>query len=152
MSTLRARKLRNTLTPCEVILWAHLKRLRANGLHFRRQAPFKGYYLDFVCFSRRLVIEVDGGSHANEDAAEWYLVRDGALERAGFQVLRFGNGAVRNQMDWVMDAVLGALADRPVVRESRAASRADAWSNCPTLTASPSVPPHEGEGGARSPT
>jgi very-short-patch-repair endonuclease len=40
-----------------------LKRLRERGFHFRRQRPFRAYYLDFVCFDRRLVVEVDGGQH-----------------------------------------------------------------------------------------
>jgi very-short-patch-repair endonuclease len=60
----RAREMRKALTPPEARLWAGLKRLRAEGFHFRRQAPFRGYFLDFVCHGRRLVIEVDGRSHA----------------------------------------------------------------------------------------
>jgi very-short-patch-repair endonuclease len=119
MSTLRARKLRNNLTPCEVILWARLKRLRNQGFHFRRQAPFKGYYLDFVCFIRRLVVEVDGASHATDERAEWDRVRDGVLERAGFQVLRFSNSAVRENTDWVGEMIISNLEARPAVRESR---------------------------------
>ena len=54
----RARQLRNNMTEPEVILWSRLKRLRAEGFHIRRQAPFRGYYLDFVCFERRVAIEV----------------------------------------------------------------------------------------------
>lgn len=50
--TARARKLRNKMTEPEVWLWARLKRLHADGYHFRRQRPFKGYYLDFVCIDR----------------------------------------------------------------------------------------------------
>jgi very-short-patch-repair endonuclease len=44
-------------------MWSFLKRLRAEGFHFRRQAPFRGYFLDFVCHAQRLVIEVDGRMH-----------------------------------------------------------------------------------------
>ena len=52
------------MTTAEVRLWARLKRMRADGFHFRRQAPFRGYFLDFVRFSRKLVIELDGWRHA----------------------------------------------------------------------------------------
>ena len=44
----RARAMRKAMTPPEARMWANLKRLRGEGFHFRRQAPFKGYYLDFV--------------------------------------------------------------------------------------------------------
>ncbi|MGI9169806.1 MAG: endonuclease domain-containing protein, partial [Caulobacteraceae bacterium] len=55
----RARELRKALTPQEARLWPRLRALRVNGFHFRRQAPF----LDFVCFKRKLVVEIDGGQH-----------------------------------------------------------------------------------------
>lgn len=58
----RARTLRNTMSKAEVILWSQLKRLRGEGFHIRQQVPFRGYYLDFACFSRRVVIEADGES------------------------------------------------------------------------------------------
>lgn len=74
----RARALRNAMTKPEVILWSQLKHLRADGFHVRRQAPFRGYYLDFVCFSRRVVIEVDGENHAQPEQAEHDRTRDGA--------------------------------------------------------------------------
>ena len=120
MATLRARRLRNNLTRYEVIMWARLKRLRAMGYHFRRQAPFRGYYLDFVCFNHLLVVEVDGAQHAEDDGAEWDRVRDGVLERAGFQVLRFWNADARDRTDEVVEGIMRALEARPATRASRA--------------------------------
>ncbi len=58
----RARELRKQMTPQETRLWLRLRALRPQGLHFRRQSPLKGYFLDFVCFERRLVVEIDGAS------------------------------------------------------------------------------------------
>ncbi len=94
--------MRKALTPPEARLWVCLKRLRAHGYHFRRQAPFRGYFLDFVCNSRRLVIEVDGVSHACR--LDHDTVRDAVLAREGFRTIRFSNASVRDHLDEVMNA------------------------------------------------
>jgi very-short-patch-repair endonuclease len=106
----RARELRKVMTEPEVILWSRLKRLRAEGFHIRRQVPFRGYYLDFVCFERRLVIELDGGHHGETKQATHDEIRDSVLRREGFQVLRFWNSQVRSNLDGVMRSVRAALA------------------------------------------
>ena len=116
MSTSRARELRNSMSPPEVLLWGRLKRLREQGFHFRRQAPFRGYYLDFVCFNRRLVVEIDGAQHAEERHVRHDGVRDAVLRREGFEVLRFWAGTVMGQPSEVMDAIADALARRPAQR------------------------------------
>jgi very-short-patch-repair endonuclease len=97
------------MSPPEVLLWRRLKRLRAQGFHFRRQAPFRGCFLDFVCFSRRLVVEVDGGQHAEEEQAAHDTVRNQVLRREGFDVLRFWAGTVMNEPGEVMDTIVDAL-------------------------------------------
>ncbi len=107
------------MSPPEVLLWSRLKRLRAQGFHFRRQAPFRGYYLDFVCFSRRLVVEVDGGQHAEDGQAAHDAVRDAVLRREGFEVMRFWAGTVMGDVGEVMDAVSDALVRRPARQAPR---------------------------------
>lgn len=102
------------MTEPEVILWSRLKLLRAQGFHFRRQAPFRGYYLDFVCFARRLVIEIDGRGHADDAQAAHDSTRDAVLEREGFRTLRFWNNAVRQNLDGVVYAIVAALEDTEV--------------------------------------
>jgi very-short-patch-repair endonuclease len=109
----RARELRNTMTGPEVILWSRLKTLRSEGFHIRRQAPFRGYVLDFVCFDRKLVIEVDGGQHGEDDRAARDAVRDAVLQREGFQVLRFWNRSVRENLEGVMYSIRDALGAPP---------------------------------------
>ncbi len=104
------------MTEPEVWLWARLKRLHARGFHFRRQRPFKGYYLDFVCIDRLLTVELDGGHHNEPLQAEHDGVRDAVLMRAGYQVMRFQNSAVRTNIDAVMDAIIQALEARPSVK------------------------------------
>src|SRR5258708_24049858 len=83
-TTKRARELRKTLTPQEACLWLQLRLLRADGFHFRRQAPLLGFYLDFVCFRRRLIVEIDGSQHADDDRQiDHDAMRDAILRKAG---------------------------------------------------------------------
>jgi very-short-patch-repair endonuclease len=101
------------MTPAEASLWSWLKTLRGRGFHFRRQTPFRGYYLDFVCFSRRLVIELDGEGHSY--TGEHDRVRDAVLRREGFLVIRMENQALRDDPAGVTDGVLAILQSRPAV-------------------------------------
>ena len=105
----RARSLRKCMTDAEARLWLRLKAMRGEGFHFRRQVPFRGYYLDFVSFNGRLVIELDGWRH-NEDAQRDHdELRDQVLRREGFCVLRFPNNSLDHNIDGVMQAILAAL-------------------------------------------
>ncbi len=108
--TARAREMRKNMTPQEAHLWIYLRKLRARGYHFRRQAPFRGYFLDFVCFSRRLVVEVDGGGHGEGTQAEHDRVRDAVLRRQGFHTLRVWNSDINSNLEGVVDTNLHALA------------------------------------------
>ena len=110
------------MTEPEIWLWARLKRLRAQGYQFRRQRPLHGYYLDFVCLDRHLVVELDGGQHSDPIQAEHDGVRDAVLRRAGFRVMRFWNSAVRTDIDAVVDATISALEEAPSVRGTAGSS------------------------------
>lgn len=74
----------------ETMLWNALSGSKLEGLKFKRQEPIDGYILDFVCFSARLIIEVDGGQHA-ECARD--VERDHYFESQGFRTVRFWNSA-----------------------------------------------------------
>jgi very-short-patch-repair endonuclease len=112
----RARELRRGMTAPEIVLWSRLKRLRDLGFHFRRQAPFRGYHLDFVCHTRRLVIEVDGAQHGDDAQADHDMVRDRILARNGYEVLRFWASDVHRDLSWVMDRIMLTLERTPSVR------------------------------------
>jgi len=127
-TTTRARALRNTMTLQERRLWLRLKQLRAEGFHIRRQAPFRGYYLDFVCFDRRVVIELDGGVHGEDVQASRDRVREEVLKREGFEVVRFWNHQVHENIDGVMYTIRSVLAEASPTRPLRG------------------HPPHNGEG------
>ena len=109
----RARALRKKMTPAEARLWIHLRELRSEGLHFRRQSPRRGYILDFVCLDRRVIVEVDGASHADEDRARKDRVRDAVLAREGFVTLRYANEAVFTDVGQIVAAVRMRCRARP---------------------------------------
>ena len=106
----RARALRRDATPPERLLWTYLRTLRADGNHFRRQTPFRGYVLDFVCYSQRLVIEVDGAQHGTEAQRAHDLLRDAVLLREGFTTLRFLATDVSRNLEGVAIAIQSSLA------------------------------------------
>src|SRR5262245_28353455 len=107
--TVRARELRRNMSGPEVMLWSRLKGLRARGYPFRRQTPYRGYFLDFACLSQKLVVEVDGNQHGDDVHTEHDGVRDRVLQRHGFRVLRFWTHDVRHDIDAVMDRIVEAL-------------------------------------------
>ena len=114
MSTKQSRHFRRTMSRGEARLWLRLKALHGgDGLHFRRQREFRGYYLDFVCFSRRLVIEVDGSQHSEDAQISHDFTRDIVLRREGFEVMRIRHGHILRDIDAVMLGVHDMLAGRP---------------------------------------
>ena len=113
----RARALRNNMSKPEALLWPHLKRLRGRGYRVRRQAPFRGYFLDFVCFTRRLVVEIDGAHHTLDRQADHDFVRDKILSREGFRVLRIPAQEVFHNLSGVVGLIEATLIERPSTRD-----------------------------------
>ena len=103
----RARQLRGHQTEAEERLWFHLRAHRFMGLKFKRQKPMGRYILDFICYAPKLVIELDGGQHAEQVAAD--RERDAWLEAQGFRVLRFWNNQVLGETDAVLEAIRRAV-------------------------------------------
>lgn len=97
-----ARSLRADLTGAERRLWGCL-RGRALGPKFRRQVPLGRYIVDFASFDARLVIEVDGGQHLEEEATD--VARDAWLRSRGFRVVRFWNDEVMENLDGVVEVL-----------------------------------------------
>jgi very-short-patch-repair endonuclease len=104
-----ARKLRSNSTDAERKLWRHLRTLKSQGFHFRRQVPIDGFIVDFACYSARLVIELDGGQHNVDEHARADRAPDRHLESQKFKVLRFWNNDVLRNTEGVMEQVTSAL-------------------------------------------
>jgi very-short-patch-repair endonuclease len=107
--TRRARALRRRPTDAEQKLWQRLRHDQL-GVRFRRQHPIGPYVVDFVCLPARLVIEVDGGQHA--DRVNRDTVRDAWLQEKGFVVLRFWNPQVLSELDAVVDRIDAHISAR----------------------------------------
>jgi very-short-patch-repair endonuclease len=88
-------------------------------VHFRRQVPIDGMIVDFACYAARLVIEVDGGQHNEETNAAADRERDLRLSRSRFQVLRFWNNDVLQNIEGVVSAIDAALAAPPPLTPPR---------------------------------
>ena len=119
-----AKSLRKRPTGPEAKLWAHLKRIQTLDTHFRKQAPFGRYVLDFVCHRAKLVIEVDGDQHGWDRHAIRDEVRYRFLTLQGYRVLRFSNLEVLQEMEAVLETIYDALHGSDVPRShSKRASR-----------------------------
>jgi very-short-patch-repair endonuclease len=104
-----ARRLRRDLTEPERLLWMLLRDRRFAQYKFRRQVPIGPYIADFVCFSAKLVLELDGVQHLEARQAAHDLQRTAHLEQAGFRVLRIWNGHLFTERESVLEAIWQAL-------------------------------------------
>ena|GEM_PF-416928 len=108
-----AKKLRKNSTPAENLLWSHLRAEQLEGFKFRRQQLIGNYVVDFVCFERKIVIEVDGGQHAIEKEKD--SIRDEWLKGQGFKVLRFWNNEVLMNIEGVLEVIrINCLSHPPL--------------------------------------
>ena len=98
-----ARRLRKDSTRVEAILWQHLRSRQIGGVKFRRQQPIGECVVDFVSFEIKLVIELDGGQHAQ--AHDEDRLRDEQLVKSGYAVLRFWNSQVLENLDGVLEVI-----------------------------------------------
>ncbi|MBR0757156.1 endonuclease domain-containing protein [Bradyrhizobium jicamae] len=103
-----AKKMRREPTDAESKMWLLLRDRRLSHLKFRRQVPFQSYILDFACFEKRLVIEIDGSQH---EASERDAARSAALAAEGFHVLRYWNNDVLRTPESVLEDILAKLAE-----------------------------------------
>ncbi|MDI6892694.1 MAG: DUF559 domain-containing protein [Actinomycetota bacterium] len=101
--TRAAKSLRKRSTDTERFLWKHLRRRQLSGLKFRRQQPIGKHIIDFVCFERRIVVEVDGGQHQKEKDKD--IERDRWLRDQGFKVLRFWDNEVLKNIEGVLEVI-----------------------------------------------
>jgi very-short-patch-repair endonuclease len=118
----RARNLRGRDTDAEARLWAALRDRRLGGWKWRRQVPVGPYIADFLCLEAGLVIELDGGQHADRIAYD--ARRTSHLNSLGLHVIRFWNSQVLTNRAGVCFSILQACGgDRAAHQASPAPSR-----------------------------
>jgi very-short-patch-repair endonuclease len=101
--------MRREPTDAEAAMWRLLRDRRLSAFKFRRQVPFKNYILDFVCFEKRLVIEIDGSQHLDSQTD---LARAAALASEEFETARYWNNDVLQQPVAVLEDILAKLSAR----------------------------------------
>jgi very-short-patch-repair endonuclease len=100
-----AKRLRANATPHERILWRALRELPLEGTHFRRQAPIGRYVVDFSCPAKRLIVELDGGHHNEDETAKRDRERQLWLEKEGYRVVRFWNSEITSDLGAVLERI-----------------------------------------------
>ena len=106
---LLSREMRSNPTAAENHLWQRLRKEQVLGFKFRRQYTIERFIVDFYCTAARLVIEVDGGIHDEQQEADQF--RTAFLESLGLRVLRFTNGDVLQRTDAVIERIAEMLQE-----------------------------------------
>ena len=106
----RVRKLRRDLTDAERRLWSRLRDHQLGGWSFRRQHSIAPYIVDFACVEAKLIVEIDGGQHADSMRDQ---TRNNYLTKKGWHVLRFWNNDALTNTEGVLSTLLAALGPHP---------------------------------------
>jgi len=106
---LASRKLRREQTPWEDKLWYSLREKRFYGLRFRRQFVIGHYIVDFCCFQKKLVVELDGSHHDEQINRQNDAERTAILEAQGYRMIRFWNNEVDENIEGVLETIINNL-------------------------------------------
>lgn len=109
--TNRSRVLRSKETSAEAQMWAELRDRRLNGLKFVRQMPVGPYFTDFACRQKKIIVEVDGGTHSTTDEKAADQKRTAFLKQEGYHVYRVHNSEIYENIDGVMEALSAFVRD-----------------------------------------
>ncbi|MEO8065849.1 MAG: DUF559 domain-containing protein [Candidatus Doudnabacteria bacterium] len=104
-----SRELRKGQTPWENKLWYYLRAKRFKGFRFRRQFVIGYYIVDFCCFEKKLVIELDGGQHNEDENRQNDHERTEFLKSQGFKVIRFWNNELDENLEGVLETIFNNL-------------------------------------------
>ena len=103
-----ARALRVGSTDAERLVWSKLRNRQVDGWKFRRQVPLGRFIVDFLCADAKLIVELDGGQHG--EALNYDAARTKWLNENGYQVVRFWNNDVMNNIDGVLQSLTLTLS------------------------------------------
>ena len=121
-----SKELRKNMTDTENLLWYYLRDRQLNDCKFRRQEAIDNYIADFVCYEKKLIIELDGGQHNEDENIKKDLNRQKYLEDKGFKVLRFWNNEVNENLEGVLNSILENLQYHPLPLRERDGVRGEA--------------------------
>ena len=113
-----AKQNRKDATVEEDIVWQELRNINIGGFKFRRQHPVAGYIPDFICVEKKLIVEIDGEYHNDEEQIILDRGREEWLKEAGFTMIRFTNYQVNNNLNTVLKDIEQALLNKETVTEN----------------------------------
>ena len=100
----KTKYLRKNMTGAEEVLWMYLRK-GIGGYKFRRQHPIGMYIVDFLCYKLRLIVEIDGSIHNNNDTKSNDIIRQSDLEKLAYTVIRFNNADIYKHVDIVLNKI-----------------------------------------------
>ncbi|WP_421785650.1 endonuclease domain-containing protein [Hyphobacterium sp.] len=109
-----AKRLRQRMTNAETMLWSRLRRGCLQGFKFRRQHPVGPYIADFACIELRMIVEIDGATHATPRELAYDARRTRFLESMGWFVYRATNPDIYENLDGVLDGIAALLPPPPL--------------------------------------
>ncbi len=109
-----SRELRTNMTDAERMLWSRLRGKQLLGVQFYRQKPLGPFIVDFYSHAAKLVIEVDGGQHYEEEHAKKDIKRDEHLTGLGLRVMRFDNRQVMLETDAVVEEIFKVIEEKQI--------------------------------------
>lgn len=110
-----ARKLRTNMTDAERLIWSKIRRKQIHGVQFYRQKNIGPYIVDFYCPAAKLIVEIDGGQHYEDEGMKKDETRDQYLEKQGLMDLRFSNLDVLKNIDAVVERICEYLKSTPAL-------------------------------------
>ncbi len=102
-----AKKLRKTQTPREEKLWYLLRNRRFKEYKFRRQYPIGNYIVDFICLSKKIIVELDGSGHLQSKSYDQQ--RDVFIRSRGYKIIRFWNNELESNLEGVLNKIYEML-------------------------------------------
>lgn len=113
-----AKDLRKRSTDAELALWSRVRGRHLCGLKFRRQHPMGKYIVDFICLESKVIIELDGGQHADPEIKAYDRQRDDWLENEGYKILRFWDNDVLSNTDGIVEVIMEHCSGHPPLHPS----------------------------------
>jgi very-short-patch-repair endonuclease len=104
------------MSPPEVFLWQRLRLRQSGRPTIRRQHPIGPYIADFYCAAAKLVIEIDGSTHADEAQRDHDERRDAYMRRLGYRVVRCSAADVMRDADEVAQGIIDTAREAPPSR------------------------------------
>jgi leucyl-tRNA synthetase len=116
VKVMRAKALRRNMPECEAILWKKIQNSKL-GAKFSRQRLIGNYYVDFICFEKKLIIELDGEQHGTEAAIKYDNKRTDFIKSQGYVLIRISNGDIKRSLNAVLNSLRLVLNGKAQAQE-----------------------------------